>query len=282
MFLHRICSPAIVCSREIGGKEAEMLVSHELVHIRRLDVLWKLLVRFVVILHWWNPIARKLRSEFERVCEYSCDEITIQGKTGDEVKVYLRLLIEETCIMPEMGLISAGWQNSFTDNIENIKERMENLMKKKKWNCYVAGVLVTVLAFCNSMTVFAYRDTLHQCVPDNTSQEEVTQSLQSDIFFFMPDEAEMGKSESVEEVEVLYEKQFIDTEGEIYSYTNEETETTYRSCSHDFVSGTASEHTKKADGGCEVREYRAQRCSKCGYVVRGEKIRTIIYDVCPH
>lgn len=276
-----ICSPVIICNREVRSREAELLVRHEMVHIRRLDVLWKLLARFAAILHWWNPAVWILRRELERVCEYSCDEIAMEGEAGEEIKSYLRLLIEEACAVSGRTS-SAGWQSSFVDDVESLKERMANLMKKKNWNRYVAGMLVAAMTFGNSMTAFAYRDTLHQSVPGNTSEEEIVKSLQSDTFCFTPDEAQTNAFDPLQGTEVLYEKQFVDTEGNIYPYEDDETVTVYRSCSHDFVSGTASEHTKKSDGGCETRQFRAQRCSKCGYVIKGEEINVITYKVCPH
>ena len=97
-----VCRPVIICSKEIGSWEAEIHVRHELVHIKRLDVLWKMLTRLVLILHWWNPVAWMLQREFERICEYSCDEIVMQGRTSEEVKEYLSLLIDEACAASEM------------------------------------------------------------------------------------------------------------------------------------------------------------------------------------
>lgn len=280
-----VCRPVIICDREIDSWEAEIHVRHEMVHIKRLDAMWKILTGLVVILHWWNPIAWMMRREFERVCEYSCDEIVMQGKTREEVKVYLHLLINEACAASETKAASIGWQNGFAKNMDNMKERMENVMKKRRWNRYAAGMLVAVLAFGNSMTVFAYRDTIHQEVSENTRQDDVTKTLQSDIISFTPDgagEKEFKEFEESKEPEIIYEKQFIDPEGNIYSYSDENTIKTYRSCSHDFVSGTLREHTKDSNGGCEVREYRAQRCGICGYIIRGEEINVITYKVCPH
>ncbi len=262
-----------------------MHVRHEMVHIRRLDVLWKMLARLALILHWWNPFAWMLRREFERVCEYSCDEIVMQGRTSEEVKEYLGLLIDESCAASETGAVSMGWQNGFADDAEHIKERIRNLSTKKKWNRYVAWILVAVLAFVNSMTVFAYRDTMHQQVSENTLQYELTKTLQADMISFTPDGAdgEMIKDfEECEEMEFLYEKQFIDSEGNIYPYPDEETVTTYESCSHDFVSGTLAEHTKKSDGSCEIEQDHAQRCSKCGYVIKSDEKNGFTYTACPH
>lgn len=280
-----VCRPVIICDRQIDSWEAEIHIRHEMVHIKRLDALWKILTEFVVILHWWNPIAWMMRCEFEQVCEYSCDEIMMQGKTREEIKAYLCLLIDEMCAVSETKPASIGWHNHFANGMDYLKKRMENVMKKRKWNRYVAGVLLAVLAFSNSMTVFAYRDTFHQEVSVNVSPEEITEYLNVDDFSFMPDgveESAVKMFEPLKESDIVYDKQFVDEEGEIYPYSDEDIITTYRSCSHDFVSGTANEHTKYSDGSCKVVVYRAQRCGICGYVIRGEVIKTVTYTVCPH
>lgn len=276
-----IFNPVIICNREVGGHEAELLVRHEMVHIRRLDVLWKLLMRLALLLHWWNPVTWMLQRELERACEYSCDEIAMQGETTDEVKRYLRLLIEEASAAPERGAL-AGWQNGFADGVKDVRERMENLMRKKKWNHCVTVILVAALTLANSMTVFAYRDTLHQYVSDNATKENAVQSFESDTFSFMPEGTESDVYDHPQGTEIAYEKQFTDTEGHVYSYGDEEPGKAARSCSHELVSGTISEHTKNSDGGCVVRQYHGQRCVKCGGIFRGDRIGVHMYDVCPH
>lgn len=121
----------------------------------------------------------------------------------------------------------------------------------------------------------------YQEVPENTSRDEVMEVLGKDTITFIPD-GEDGSELKGDVPEIIYDRQFVDAEGNIYPYSDEETVTTYRSCSHDFVSGTVIDHEKKSNGGCEVKEYRAQRCSKCGYVIRGEQISSHAYTVCPH
>ncbi|MDE7199925.1 MAG: M56 family metallopeptidase [Lachnospiraceae bacterium] len=117
-----VCRPVIICDREIDSWEAEIHIRHEMVHIKQLDALWKMLTGLVVILHWWNPIAWVMRREFDQTCEYSCDEIVMQGKTREEVKVYLRLLIDEACAVSETKAASIDWQNNFANSMDNIKK----------------------------------------------------------------------------------------------------------------------------------------------------------------
>ncbi len=281
-FIH----PVIVCSREVTSREAELLVRHELVHIRRMDAFWKMLMQLAAMLHWCNPMVWILRRDFEQVCECSCDEIVMQEKSMEEVKVYLRLMVEEAR-EKKTEKVSLRWKSGFGDNAQKIKERMENLMRRKKWNRAAAVMLVAALTFANSMTVFAYRDSFHEVMPEISSQEEIEKTMQSDTFMFVPEETdeeavlEFKESQMPESVqEILYDSQFVDEAGNIYPIS--ENDGIEPHCNHTFVSGTGYDHIKNSSGGCEIREFYAQRCSKCGLVVRGDMISTHTYVTCPH
>lgn len=279
-------SPVIVCGRETTSREAELLVRHELVHIRRMDAFWKMFMQAAAMLHWWNPLVWALRRDFEQVCECSCDEIVMREKTKEEVKVYLRLMVEEAQEKKTEN-VSVRWKSSFGDDAQKIKERMENLMRKKKWNRVAAVTLVTILAFANSMTVFAYRDTVEREVVKDVSVEDVGELAQSDTFLFVPEETgeevmqEFRQSETLGSVhEILYDRQFVDEEGNVYPGMEDDGIEPH--CNHTFVSGTGFDHIPKSDGSCKIIEFEAQRCSKCGYIIQGATISTTTYTKCPH
>ena len=162
---------------------------------------------------------------------------------------------------------------------------MENLMRKKKWNRVAAVALVAALTFANSMTVFAYRDPVERELPENTSQEEIEITMQNDMFMFVPGGTggEVAQEFEVSEVayQFLYDRQFTDEAGNIYPIS-EDNDVIEPYCNHTFVSGTGGDHTKFSDGSCLVREFYAQRCSKCGYVIQGDEISRHIYATCPH
>lgn len=278
--------PVIVCGRETASRETELLVRHELVHIRRMDAFWKMFMQFAAMLHWWNPLVWILRRDFEQVCECSCDEIVMREKTKEEVKEYLRLMIEEAREKKTEN-VSVRWKSGFGDDAQKIKERMENLMKRKKWNRVAAVTLVAALAFANSMTVFAYRDTFHEEVADNASQEEIEKALEEDTFLFVPEGTGGEETQEFElldetdyESDILFADQFTDEAGNIYPIVEDGMIEPH--CDHTYVTGTATTHRKLSDGGCEVSKYNAQRCSKCGYVIRGAWISTLTYATCPH
>lgn len=278
--------PVIVCGKETASREAELLVRHELVHIKRMDAFWKMFMQFAAMLHWWNPLVWKLRRDFEQDCECSCDEIVMQEKTDEEVKEYLRLMIEEAQ-EKKTEKVSMRWKSGFGDDAQKIKERMENLMKRKKWSRVAAVTLVTVLAFANSMTVFAYREPFERETTEEVLSDEVAEMAQSDTFLFVPDgtEGEALKEFETSETygsvqEILYDRQFTDEAGNIYPILDDDGIEPH--CNHTFVSGVGADHIKQSGGGCKIIEFYAQRCSKCGYVIQGKTISTTIYEVCPH
>ena len=279
-------SPVIICSRATTSRGAELLIRHELVHIRRMDVLWKMFMELAAMIHWCNPLVWFLLSSIEQVCECSCDEIVMCEKTEAEVNEYLRLMIDEAREDKKEN-VSLRWKSGFGGNARKMKERMENLMSKKKWNRAAAVALVAALTFANSMTVFAYREPVQLEVLEDVSEEEIEKTTQSDTLLFVPDEmdeetvVEFKEAEVVKGVqEILCDKQFVDEEGNIYPILGDENIEPH--CNHTFVSGTLYDHIKDSNGGCEMREFRAQRCSKCGYIIRGEKISTTIFVKCPH
>lgn len=281
-FTFGIHRPVIICGKETESREAELLARHEMVHIRRLDVLWKILMEFTTFLHWWNPFMWKLYRDFEVVCECSCDEAVMHAKTEDEVKEYLRLLIEEAREKKPEGVL-VRWKSGFGSSTAYIRERMDNLMRKNKWNRLATGVLVATLVFANSMTVFAYRDGFSETLTEDVSQEEIEDALNYDVFEFNSAATETEVSEEFNlnpEIEVLYENQFTDEEGNVYPIYDDESTSTY--CNHVYDSGTARYHLPLSGGSCRVDEYYADRCVKCGHVIRGALIATYSYVKCPH
>lgn len=278
--------PVIICSQAVANPEAELLVRHELVHIKRMDVLWKMLMELARMIHCYNPFVWILYSSFEQVCEWSCDEIATQDNTEEEVKLYRRLMLEET-LGDKLEGASLRWKSRFGSETQKIKERMENLMRKKRWNRTAAVALVAALTFANSMTVFAYKEPVEREVTENISEEQIGEMTQSDTVMFIPGGT---GGEVVQEFEVpetqeaghefLYDRQFTDEAGNVYPiFENNEIEP---HCNHTFVSGTAGDHVPTSDGGCKVIEYKAQRCSKCGYLIIEEEISRTIYKKCPH
>lgn len=274
--------PVILCGREIGSRESELVVRHEMVHIRRLDAVWKMLIQFAKFMHWCNPMMWLLCDEFDRVCEISCDETAVLELTEEERTSYGLLLIAEAQEADELKRFPLKWKAGFGSNMRRVKERVDNLMRKKKWNRFATGTLVAALIFANSMTALAYKDGHNEIMPEDMSQETIERVLESDVVLFTPEEAVGEVFSDYDEQgidEILYDRQFTDVEGNIYLIPDTEA---HWGCDHTYEPGVETRHNKNSDGSCEVTKYKAERCSKCGTIKLGDRISVTRYDVCPH
>ena len=148
--------PVILFGLDPVDEAAKTVLEHEIMHVRRLDIFWKMLLRFAVILHCWNPFVWFLNENFERVCECSCDEAVLQGKTIKERKDYLRLMV---CLSQKEGteeMNRSHWEMRLESNRKLLEERIESAMNIKKHNKIIGIVIAVVLMTLNSVTVLAY------------------------------------------------------------------------------------------------------------------------------
>jgi beta-lactamase regulating signal transducer with metallopeptidase domain len=71
---HRIVVPVGLWS-ELSSEERVAVLHHELSHLRRGD-LWKsMLARFILVLHWFNPLAWISTRRFDESAEWACDSL---------------------------------------------------------------------------------------------------------------------------------------------------------------------------------------------------------------
>jgi hypothetical protein len=119
------------------------VLTHELIHIRHLDQLWKLLALLAVCVHWFNPAVWLLPFLLSRDQERACDE-TLLRRLGPSVrKPYAHSVIA----LAEAGRAAFPLRARFSRN--PIQERIVNIMKWKKptkWTVAVSCLLLALVA----------------------------------------------------------------------------------------------------------------------------------------
>ncbi len=84
-----ICLP----DEELLEKDLYYILKHELIHCRERDILWKLLLLTVNIVHWFNPLVWLLRRLAENDMEQVCDEGVLQNATKQERCEYSEVIM---------------------------------------------------------------------------------------------------------------------------------------------------------------------------------------------
>lgn len=290
-FLHPVICYSAVSEDDV---EREMQLQHELVHIRNKDLLWNILVRLVLCLHWYNPLTWLLYKEWHVVSEDTCDSEVLLGRTACERAVYARMLIRESQIKetPKVAMLSV----SLTGNVKgkrDIERRVNKIMNKKvelKGIKKVAVVFaVTMLVMLNSLTAYAYEDVQYRVVESETvsaSADEAEFDWDGDWIFVEAgheDEREGYWAEIYEDSHKAYvaEWQFIDEDGNVYPI-DWETNSRLFCPNHAYVYGEIQQHTKLDDGSCIVKTFEGARCTICGSINLGALLGTATFNPCTH
>lgn len=123
--------PCIVLpDTNISGNDFRYTVTHELMHYKRRDILYKWLVQFAVCLHWFNPFVYVMSHEINKACEFSCDEAVLEILGYEHAADYGKTLLD--------AMAAAGRYKepltavSLSANKQILKERLSAIMSDNK------------------------------------------------------------------------------------------------------------------------------------------------------
>ena len=137
-----IFRPVILLPKKMDWENHDQLdyvLYHEFTHIRRFDMIPKLLVAVALCLHWFNPLVWAMYYFFNRDIELSCDECVVKYYEENHTKAdYARALIN----MEEKKSRITPLCNNFSKNA--IEERITAIMKLKKttMSMIVVGIVI--------------------------------------------------------------------------------------------------------------------------------------------
>ena len=120
------------------GERREVVLLHELVHVRRRDPLRQLLDRVVVALYWFHPLVRRAASEAATAREEACDRRVVELGTGPSR--YASHLVELTD-RPSRALVGlTGFHHP------NLEERIMSILAPSRPSRRGASLLSALLA----------------------------------------------------------------------------------------------------------------------------------------
>lgn len=123
------------------GEKLAYIFTHELVHCRRQDMLYKWFIQLVLCIHWFNPFVRLLEKEAGKACELACDEAVIQPLDHAGRKAYGNTLLAAVRTEVCGSSLTAV---SLKEDAEELKERLGAIMKFRKSTKRMA--MLTLLA----------------------------------------------------------------------------------------------------------------------------------------
>lgn len=141
---------------ELTAEQLSLVFRHELIHYRRRDIWYKLLLMLANAIHWFNPMVWLMVYAADRDLELSCDEAVVAGRDEAYREEYGRCLL---------AVVRAGMSRRtlFTTNFYSGKKTLKNRLatildttKKRRGTLALAALLLAA----------AVAGSLVACTPD--------------------------------------------------------------------------------------------------------------------
>ena len=153
--------PAVYLTEDVlQTNSTELILRHELTHLRHLDFLWSLCRTAAVIVYWWNPFIWLAAICSKRDAELACDEAVAAGLSDAQRLVYARAILAQAP-RRAAALSLAG---------PPVRERILFLTKKQRTSvlCVILALLLIVSAAGCSITELTRQKSGEITLPEET------------------------------------------------------------------------------------------------------------------
>jgi murein DD-endopeptidase MepM/ murein hydrolase activator NlpD len=102
--------------RAFEHAQQQMVIAHELTHLRRRDPLWMAVSIVLQTLLWFNPVMRKLGDRLTWAQELSCDQQVLAGRSQPQRQAYAAALLAQLKLQQDClhGAMAFGGQSPNT------------------------------------------------------------------------------------------------------------------------------------------------------------------------
>lgn len=164
-----------------GQAVNEVVLCHELTHLKRLDLAYKALLVAACWLHWFNPLVWWMSRAASENLELCCDDDVAAGRDAAFRRKYGELLLSTAEEKPGPTLSSR-----FGGSKQAMKDRLTNLFVKKKRGRLLACTAVAVLILVGGLVACEGRPAMTDMEAVNALLESVSYDGQ-ELSFTIPE-----------------------------------------------------------------------------------------------
>jgi|GEM_PF-2970517 len=130
---------------DMADDELRFILKHELVHYKRKDLYYKLLVLIATAVHWFNPLVYLIARAINAQCELSCDVEIVRNTDADTRQQYSEAIIG---VVKFHSKLNTALSTNFYGGKKGMKNRISSIMDTRKKSM---GMLIVCLALILSM-----------------------------------------------------------------------------------------------------------------------------------
>lgn len=136
---------------EFTNEELRCVISHELTHLKRLDIVWKSIALISASVHWFNPVAKRMLKYAFEDCELACDYSVIRtygnGISGAYMNAILDFAERFSLKSREVG-IDSGLFFAKSANGTFLKLRYVNMKNYRFKRLTYVMIMTAVICMC--------------------------------------------------------------------------------------------------------------------------------------
>lgn len=151
MLNHKITSPMIVGLRRpmillptssISEIDSKLVLTHELMHLKRRNLWVKVIALIVGTLHWFNPFVHVLRKDISTWSELACDEALALEMSHEEKKQYGEAILNT---LDNHSGMNTSFYSPLCESKKHIQRRLIRILNVKKPKKHTAILAVAAI-----------------------------------------------------------------------------------------------------------------------------------------
>ncbi|WP_312648750.1 M56 family metallopeptidase [Aminipila sp.] len=151
MLNHKITTPMLVGLRRpmillpassISEMDLKLILTHELMHLKRKDLWVKVLALIAGTLHWFNPFVHLLCKDVSIWGELSCDEALASKMSHEERKHYGEAILNT---LDNHSGMNTAFYSPLCQSKKHIERRLIRMLNVKKTKKYIAVLAVAAI-----------------------------------------------------------------------------------------------------------------------------------------
>lgn len=167
IFKKRILLPENISEIE----DYEMILMHEIVHIKNRDIECKFILLLINSIYWFNPVIYKFIDQVEEVLELKCDEIVLENRSQVYKIKYAQVLLNQ---IEENRKLKYRFSLSFANKRRNIMKRFSNIVdKNKKKNMIGISCITASAIIISSAIIFSFPNINFATIQEDMFNNEI-------------------------------------------------------------------------------------------------------------
>lgn len=139
-----LVKPILIMSKDIKFQDIDFILKHELIHLKRKDIFYKLVIFLASALHWFNPVVHIMGKTAREDLELLCDEEVVKGMCELDKVRYSKALLQ--AISKHKAPI---YTTNFSSGKRMMKKRLDGILddiKKKSGKPVIMIFLISIFS----------------------------------------------------------------------------------------------------------------------------------------